>query len=281
MRPFDDISRLERAHSLDKPAAAIRTVVQKALVNQKVKDFLHGTWLGHSLHPALVQVTFGSLLSASLIDLVGGKRSYSSALIGTGLAVTPVTAAAGWADWSAGNPDQQRTGLVHAATNILAVSLYGAALVSRSRGGGGRLLSLGGLAVSSVGAVLGGHLAYHQGLGPNHADRVADLAPSDWTPIGSLAELPDGEPVRRRAGEEAVLVVRRGAQVTVLSNTCPHLAAPLSDGRVEDGAVVCPWHGSRFRLSDGELLQGPATAAVPCFETRVADGALEVRRHDL
>jgi nitrite reductase/ring-hydroxylating ferredoxin subunit/uncharacterized membrane protein len=272
MRPFDDISRLERARTLDKPAAAIRPVVQKALGNQKVKDFLHGTWLGHSLHPALVQVTFGSLLSASLIDLVGGKRSYSSALIGTGLAVTPATVAAGWADWSAGNPDQQRVGLVHAATNVVAVSLYGAALVSRSRGGGGRLLSLGGLAVSSLGAVLGGHLAYRQGLGPNHADRVPDLAPSDWTPVGSLDELPDGTPVRRRAGQEPVLVLRRGGQVTVLSDTCPHLAAPLSDGRVEGDDIVCPWHGSRFRLSDGGLVHGPATAPVPCFETRVAGG---------
>jgi nitrite reductase/ring-hydroxylating ferredoxin subunit/uncharacterized membrane protein len=281
MRPFDDISRLERAHSLDKPAAAIRTVVQKALVNQKVKDFLHGTWLGHSLHPALVQVTFGSLLSASLIDLVGGKRSYSSALIGTGLAVTPATVAAGWADWSTGNPDQQRVGLVHAATNITAVSLYAGALVSRSRGGGGRLLSLSGLAVSSLGAVLGGHLAYRQALGPNHADRVPDLAPSDWTPLGALDDLPEGQPVRRRAGEVPVLVLRRGTTATVLSNTCPHLAAPMSEGEVEGDEIVCPWHGSRFRLSDGGLVHGPATAPLPCFDARVEGGVLQARRRDL
>jgi nitrite reductase/ring-hydroxylating ferredoxin subunit len=279
MRPFDDISRLERAHSLDKPAAAIRTVVQKALVNQSQglpARHLAGPLAAPRAGPGHVRLA----VLGQLIDLVGGKRSYSSALIGTGLAVAPVTAAAGWADWSAGNPTSSASGWCTRPQHRRAVALRRGAGVALPRRRG-RLLSLSGLALSSLGAVLGGHLAYHQGLGPNHADRVADLAPSDWTPIGSLAELPDGEPVRRRAGEEPVLVVRRGAQVTVLSNTCPHLAAPLSEGRVEDGDIVCPWHGSRFRLSDGELVQGPATASVPCFETRVADGALEVRRRDL
>jgi nitrite reductase/ring-hydroxylating ferredoxin subunit/uncharacterized membrane protein len=280
MRPFDDISRLEHARSLDKPIAAVAPAVQKALGNQKVKDFLHGTWLGHSLHATVVHGTLGSLLSASLIDLVGGKRSYSSALIGTGLATAPLTVAAGWADWSAGNRDQQRVGLVHAATNIVALSLYASALVSRARGGSGRLLSLSGLAVSSIGAAFGGHLAYHQSLGPNHADRVRDLAPSDWTPLGALDELPEGQPVRRDAGEAAVVVVRRGAGAAVLSNTCPHLAAPMADGKVEDGEIVCPWHDSRFRLSDGELVQGPAIASLPCFDTRVEGGVLLARRRD-
>lgn len=281
MRPFDDIDRLERARVLDRPAAAIRTKVQQLLSDQRVKDALHGVWLGHPLHPALVQFTLGSFVSASLIDLVRGNRRYSSGLIATGLLLTPPTMAAGWADWSASNPDQQRVGLVHAAVNTVAVACYAGALAQRVRGRGGRLLSVAGATVSAVGATLGGHLAYHQGTGANHADRVRDLVPQDWQPLGPVAELPDGKPVRREAGGVPVFVLRRGEQLTVLSDRCPHLSAPLSDGEVigtdGDARIVCPWHKSEFRLTDGCVLHGPATAAVPRFEARVVDGALQAR----
>jgi hypothetical protein len=59
MRPFDDIVRIERAEILDKPAAAVRGVVTRVLTNRKVKDALHGVWLGHPLHPGLAAVTAG------------------------------------------------------------------------------------------------------------------------------------------------------------------------------------------------------------------------------
>lgn len=277
MRPFDDIVRLERATPLDRPATAVRGVVQRVLRNRTVKDALHGVWLGHPLHPALAQFTLGSFVSASLIDAVGGGRRQSTGLIATGLAATLPTVAAGWADWSDAHEDQQRVGLVHAAANGTAVACYAAALVARGRGGSGRGLSVLGGVVSTVGAFLGGHLSLRQALGANHAEEVAHLGPEDWAPLGPLADVPDGEPVRRTAGEVPVLVVRRGAQVTVLSDRCPHLSAPLSDGELTADTVVCPWHGSEFRLSDGCVVHGPATAPVPRFEHRVLDGVLQAR----
>jgi nitrite reductase/ring-hydroxylating ferredoxin subunit len=42
--------------------------------------------------------------------------------------------------------------------------------------------------------------------------------------------------------------------------------------------VVCPWHGSTFRLTDGSVVHGPATAPQPSFETRIRrDGVIQVR----
>jgi nitrite reductase/ring-hydroxylating ferredoxin subunit/uncharacterized membrane protein len=281
MRPFDDISRLESATALDRPAAVARGVVQRLLVNRKIKDFLHGVWLGHPLHPAAAQFTLGSFVSATLVDAVGGDRRYSSGLITAGLAAALPTVAAGWTDWSASHEDQQRVGLVHAATNGTAVTCYAAALIARRRGGSGRALSLAGGAIAGVAAVLGGHLSFRQALGPNHAEDVAHLGPQDWQPLGPLAALPDGKPVRRAAGPVQVFVLRRGTDVTVLADRCPHLSGPLSEGDVVgtdgDARVICPWHGSEFRLDDGCVLHGPATAPVPRFEARVVDGELQAR----
>ena len=285
MRPFDDIARLERAEALDRPAAAIRGIVHRLLRNRTLKDALHGVWLGHPLHPALAQVALGSLVSASLIDAVGGARRESSGLIEVGLASTVPTVAAGWADWSDSHEDQQRVGLVHAAVNTTAIACFTAALLRR-RGdrGTGRLLSLLGGMLSVAGAALGGHLGYRQATGANHGEEVPHVGPGDWQTLGPLDEFPLGQPVRRLAGDVPVLVLRRGgviSDVTVLSNRCPHLSGPLHEGELSEvdgeACITCPWHASVFRLRDGRVVHGPATAPAPGFESRVEGGVLQAR----
>jgi nitrite reductase/ring-hydroxylating ferredoxin subunit/uncharacterized membrane protein len=291
MRPFDDIARLERATVLDKPAATIRAVVGKLTKNQKVADTLHGVWLGHPLHPGLAAVTAGSFISATLLDAigspVGGGRAPSSFLIATGLVLAPPTAAAGWADWSVTHEDQQRVGLVHATANIVSIALYGAALVQRLRGRSrGRLLSVAAGAASGAGALLGGHMGYRQAIGANHAEEIAHVGPENWQSLGPIAEVPVGKPVRRWAGEVPVFVLRRAdgvgpGGISVLSDRCPHLSAPLHEGDVVDvngeAHIVCPWHGSEFRVSDGCVVHGPATAPAPRFESRVVGDQLQAR----
>ncbi len=285
MRPFDEINLLERAEWLDRPATAARSFVQRVLRHQGVKDALHGVWLGHPLHPGAAQFALGSFTSAALLDAVGGPRSGSTRLIAAGLAATLPTAVSGWADFADAHEDQQRVGLVHAASNGTAVALFVAALAARARGGSGRLASVAGGVVAGVGAVLGGHLGYRQALGANHAEDVTHIGPAEWQPLGPIADLPDGEAVRRRAGRVDVVVVRRGTDVTVLADRCPHLSGPLSDGELVnvggdaegEARLVCPWHGSQFRLADGCVVHGPATASVPRFETRTLGQSVEAR----
>ncbi|GAB7184395.1 hypothetical protein ATKI12_4226 [Kitasatospora sp. Ki12] len=141
----------------------------------------------------------------------------------------------------------------------------------------GRLLGLAGLAAVSAGAALGGHLSYRQAAGPNRAAAVPLLAPSDWVGLGAVDDFPPAEPVRRTVGELAVVVVRDGDDCHVLADRCAHLSGPLSEGTLVDGCLRCPWHGSEFRLRNGEVVRGPATAPQPVFETRVLSGHLEIR----
>jgi nitrite reductase/ring-hydroxylating ferredoxin subunit len=70
-------------------------------------------------------------------------------------------------------------------------------------------------------------------------------------------------------------VVRDGDITHVLANRCSHLSGPLSGGDYHDGCLTCPWHGSTFRMADGTVARGPATAPQPVFRTRVADGTLQ------
>lgn len=270
---------LEKSPRGDLVADALRTAI-RALPLGAGRDALHGRWLGHPLHPLLVQLPTGAWLSAGVLDLIPGQSRAARLLVGLGLAGAAPAAVAGWVDWAEMRRPQQRVGLVHAAANITGVALYAASLTARCRGRHlrGRLLGFGGLAAIGVGGAIGGHLAYRQAAGANHAEQVADLVPSGWHPVADLADLPLGRPHRAHVGEVAVVVVRTDAEtVRVLAERCSHMAGPLAEGEVVDGCLVCPWHGSRFRLADGWNVTGPATAPQPAFETRIVDGRVEAR----
>jgi nitrite reductase/ring-hydroxylating ferredoxin subunit/uncharacterized membrane protein len=276
------MTRLEEARSLDPLSDKLQAVVFAAVKPQFLRDLLHGTWLGHPLHPVLVQLPVGSFVSAAILDLLPGKRHASTVLIAAGTAAVSPAVAAGLVDWSQMTKDRRRVGLVHAAANTVAVGLYAASLVARLRGRTtrGKAYGFAGLSVAGLGAYLGGHLAYAQSAGVNQAAPEIVRVPEDWTEVCSLADLPDGRPVVRNVAGVAILVYRHGAEVSALIERCGHESGPLGDGDVTgsgaDACVTCPWHGSVFRLADGAVVHGPAASDQPSLRVRVDGGKVLV-----
>ena len=164
--------RLEEAQALDGPVGAFEPKIRDLFGTGTRAWVLRGEWLGHAVHPLLTDVVIGTWTSASLLDLLGGPASSASAqkLLGTGLVAVGPTAWTGWAEWSAAGTRDKRVGLVHAATNGLAISVYAASYVARRRGrhGAGARLALAGAAISGVGAYLGGHLAHARKVASRH-----------------------------------------------------------------------------------------------------------------
>jgi nitrite reductase/ring-hydroxylating ferredoxin subunit len=219
-------------------------------------------------------------MSAALLDATPRTGRTAGLLIAVGLAGALPAAAAGLVDWAELEPPQARVGLLHAALNVGALACYSASLVARVTGHGlrGRAYALAGLCTMGVAASVGGHLAYRQASGANHAEAVPHRVPPGWHAVGRVEDLPDGRPVRRMVGPVAVAVVRAAdGSYRALADQCSHDGGPLSEGEVEDGCLRCPWHGSAFRLDDGWNAAGPATAPQPVFDTRVRDGQLHVR----
>jgi nitrite reductase/ring-hydroxylating ferredoxin subunit len=146
------------------------------------------------------------------------------------------------------------------------------------RDNGGRLLALGGLAAVTTGGFLGRHLAFGLGAGASHAEPVAHLTALGWHDLCRIYELPDGRLTRRRLGYLTLTMLRLGGDVLALADQCAHLGGPLHQGSVTDDGngpcVTCPWHGSTFRLADGTVVHGPATARQPAFDTRVVEGGM-------
>lgn len=278
-RVFDRIAGDER---LDAVGDALRQGVHKVLRPGALKDLLHGVFLGHPLHPALVQVPIGCFASAAVLDIAGSSRD-AGRLIGLGVLSSVPAAAAGLADYADSQQDQRRIGVVHAAANSAALVCYVTSLALRAKGRqrAGVLSAMAGLTFSMAGATLGGDLAFRRAVGANHSEQASRIGPADWCDLGSVDQFPEGTPTRQVAADIPVLVVRHGDDFAVLHDQCSHMSGPLAEGELTsvDGVecVQCPWHGSVFRLDDGRPVHGPATAAQQRLDSRVHESRLEVK----
>jgi nitrite reductase/ring-hydroxylating ferredoxin subunit/uncharacterized membrane protein len=273
------VRRLERLKTLDKVARPLAGTVGRAVRPRVVRNLLSGTDLGHPLHPVLTDLPIGAWVMSALLDAAGGPAAEGAAdlLVAAGVVAAVPTAAAGLNDWSDTAGPQTRVGLVHAALNTAALSLYLASVVARTRGRrrGGKALSLAGLGVLLCAADLGGHLSFGMGTDVNRT--AWEQRPDQWTPVLADTELADGQLRKADAGGVPVLLYRTAGTVYALDSTCTHMGGPLEEGTVSDGCVTCPWHGSTFRFADGSIVRGPASTPQPYYQTRIQDGRIEVR----
>ena len=77
-------------------------------------------------------------------------------------------------------------------------------------------------------------------------------------------------------GRDLVLVNVDG-QFYALDNRCPHQGGPLGRGKVEDGAIVCPWHGWRWDPRSGRAISPPVDWRALSYPVVVEDGQVLVR----
>ena len=250
------------------------------------KDFLHGKWLGHALHPVLTDIPVGAWTTALALDAVEmltGEEGIGDAAdlaVGIGLLGAVGSAVTGAADWSETYGRAKNVGLVHGMLNLAAAGLYTASLISR-RGKSrqsGVALSMLGYGVASFAAYLGGHLVFGEQVGVDHTATPDQDQPEKFTAVMRDSELKERTPVRVDVEDTAVLLVRTDGKINAITNTCTHLGGPLNEGKLEGDNIRCPWHNSLFCVRDGAVVEGPATFDERRFDVRVRDGQIEVRR---
>ncbi|MBV9579754.1 MAG: Rieske 2Fe-2S domain-containing protein, partial [Chloroflexi bacterium] len=285
-----DISRVispEQNQLLDDWAEQIQklqaTVVSEGgPLARQAKNWLNGVWLGHPLHPALTDAVLGAWSTGFLLDLVGARDEADAAMTVGVLAALP-TAMSGAADFADTSEQPRRIALIHAMLNATGLALMVGSLLARrgDKRGLGVGLSTVGFGLTSISAWLGGELVYRLGTS---VSRIAFEPPvDDYQVVCAEGDLEEGKLVAKtvsvEGGEVSVALLKKGSNVTAVSNVCPHWGGPLAEGKLleDDTVVECPWHGSQFRLVDGRVCQGPAAEPTHVFEVRVRDGKVELR----
>jgi nitrite reductase/ring-hydroxylating ferredoxin subunit/uncharacterized membrane protein len=274
--------KIEQLAALDAVAESLQGAAKAAIpTGSRAKNALSGTWLGHPLHPPLTDLVVGSWMSALALDLLGGESAEEAAdkLVGLGILAAIPTALSGLSDWADVGGGSRRVGTIHALGNTTGLVLHVLSWFAR-RGGNrrqGLLLSELGVGAASFSAWLGGHLSFRKGIGVNQT--AFDAVPAEWTPVLDEGELEEGRLVGTHVASSPVLLIRRAERLYALDDRCSHRGCSLHEGNLEDDVIVCPCHGSTFRL-DGSIVRGPATAPQARFDVRALDGKIEIRAAD-
>jgi nitrite reductase/ring-hydroxylating ferredoxin subunit/uncharacterized membrane protein len=266
-----------------KPLGDLLNRILKAIFRPvpPLKDLLNGKWLGHSLHAALTDAPIGVLMLGLLFDFLDMRLAADIAL-GLGVLTLLAAAVAGLADFTDTDDRARWVATIHATLMITAEAFLAVSLLLRwGAPTGDRALAIGlalaGFLLVSAGAWVGGEVVYALGNMVNrHAWRFGTTA--RWAKL-DVDEIPEGVPTKAKAGPQTLVLVRQGSTIHALHEQCAHAGGPLSEGKLVDGCIECPWHFSTYELATGRRKRGPTTFDQPRYEVRAADGGgWEVRR---
>jgi len=75
---------------------------------------------------------------------------------------------------------------------------------------------------------------------------------TNWHKVADAGELADGALKQVVIAGNVLVVARVGDRYGALDNRCPHMGGPLAEGSLENGVLVCPWHGREYNPLSGE-----------------------------
>jgi methionine sulfoxide reductase heme-binding subunit len=109
-----------------------------------------------------------------------------------------------------------------------------------------------------------------------HPSRVVTEPTTTWLDAGPVRALSPNRvlPVVGPTGER-IAVIRHAGGVSAVHGVCAHQGGPLSEGKLIDGCLTCPWHGWQYRPEDG-CAPPPFTEKIPTYRVKIEDGRILV-----
>ncbi len=101
---------------------------------------------------------------------------------------------------------------------------------------------------------------------------------ADFVKVASTSEIPQGTMKKVMLGTQAVLLTNLAGKFYAIGDVCTHAGGPLDQGKLVGNDVQCPWHGSHFDVTTGEMKRGPAWRPEPVFEVKVEGSEIKLRQ---
>ena len=90
--------------------------------------------------------------------------------------------------------------------------------------------------------------------------------------IATIRDVSSDKVLKTSANKQSVLVAKVGDKYCSIANKCPHLGLPLAKGKLENGVITCPFHGSKFEVCTGkntEWVESFASIPLPGLAKKV------------
>lgn len=250
---------------------------------------------GHPIHPILVAFPLAFLVGAFLFDLGGWylnnmELSYTGGFLTVaGIGFGLLAAVPGVIDYFGSVPARSsaRTRATrHALLNTGALVLFAIGWFTRRDGDATLLtltLELAGVVMLAMGGWMGGTLVYRNQIGVDH--RYADAGKwqeesvrrtADRVVVAESNDLRPGQMKLIHAEGARIALARTDEGYRAVDDYCTHKGGPLSDGALICGVVQCPWHGSQFDVTTGEVKCGPAKKKVKTHHVEESNGQVRL-----
>ena len=108
---------------------------------------------------------------------------------------------------------------------------------------------------------------------PERAEPGARVTP---VTLGSTSAVPQSGLTKFDAGGYEIAVANVEGTFYALSDICTHRRCSLSEGELDGTTLECICHGSRFDVSTGDVVRGPAEQSVQAYAVRVQGDSLVV-----
>ncbi len=129
------------------------------------------------------------------------------------------------------------------------------------------LIVLGFLSISGL------HIA--AGIKAYKLDAI-NVSKLNWVKVAKISEfIQDRAKVITTKNGESVAIFKHKKGFSAVTNVCAHQGGPLSEGKIIDGCITCPWHGWQYKVEDGQS-PPPFEEKICTYETKITDGYVYV-----
>jgi nitrite reductase/ring-hydroxylating ferredoxin subunit/uncharacterized membrane protein len=253
---------------------------------------------GHPIHPMLIPFPIAFLVGAFASNTAGRFAEIEflwmmgAWLALAGIAMALVAAVPGFIDYFGTVPPDssgKKRATLHMAVNLGAVVLFVVAWLLRGAVDVEPPLATLGLEFVALGLLtaggwMGGTLAYRNQIGVDHRyaeagkwkEESVDARPGQTVDVAGERELQVDQMKLLKVGDRRIVLARTAEGYVAFQDRCPHRGGSLAGGQMMCGTVQCPWHGSQFDVTNGDLRAGPAEEGIAVFQVRVEDGRVKV-----
>jgi 3-phenylpropionate/trans-cinnamate dioxygenase ferredoxin component len=99
----------------------------------------------------------------------------------------------------------------------------------------------------------------------------------DFVEVAKTNEIPADSMKNIAIHNQSILISNINGKYYAIGEKCTHAKGSLSKGKLEDKIVTCPRHDSKFDVTTGNVVGGPAKQNEPTYEVKVEGNSIKVR----
>lgn len=98
----------------------------------------------------------------------------------------------------------------------------------------------------------------------------------EFIEVASVQDLPEGERLFLEIDDQELVILNIAGHLFAIGDVCSHDNGPLGEGELDGHEIICPRHGARFDVRNGNVTALPAVEDIPAYPVRIKGDRIEI-----